>query len=168
MSAPTEPLDLSDAPADEPHASSDVRLLTEFLATRSATCPLCGYNLRGLTSPRCPECGRRLRLSVGLTEPYLGAWVLLAAATCAAAGTGVFFTLMVLTNGWPTGGGSEMERFFLSAALLYFMFSIPVAAAVLVARRPILRLKTDWQWTIAWFFVAATCCAMLVFAAVVT
>ena len=22
-------------------------------------CPLCGYNLRGLSEPRCPECGHR-------------------------------------------------------------------------------------------------------------
>lgn len=25
--------------------------------TREVSCPLCGYNLRGLTNPRCPECG---------------------------------------------------------------------------------------------------------------
>lgn len=168
MSAPTQPVDVSDAPADERDAAPDVRLLTEYLATRNAKCPLCGYNLRGLTSPRCPECGRRLRLSIGLTEPYLGAWVLLAAATCAAGGTGVFFTLMVVTNGWPTAAGSEMDLFFLNAALLYFIFSIPVAAAVVIARRPLMRLKTDLQWTIAWFFVAATCGAMLVFAGVVS
>src|SRR5215210_1235997 len=27
--------------------------------TESVVCPLCGYNLRGLTEPRCPECGYR-------------------------------------------------------------------------------------------------------------
>jgi hypothetical protein len=26
-------------------------------ATAELSCPLCGYNLRGLTEPRCPECG---------------------------------------------------------------------------------------------------------------
>jgi tRNA(Ile2) C34 agmatinyltransferase TiaS len=25
--------------------------------TRNVKCPLCGYNLRGLVEPRCPECG---------------------------------------------------------------------------------------------------------------
>ena len=159
---------MSDLIADEPAGVPETRLLTEYLATRDAACPLCGYNLRGLTSPRCPECGRRLRLSIGLTEPYLGAWVLMAAATCAAGGTGVFFTLMVAAAGWPQVYGSEAKTFFLNIALLYFMASIPVAVAVVVARRRLMRLKTDAQWTIAWFFVATTCCAMLVFAAVVT
>lgn len=27
--------------------------------SHDVTCPLCGYNLRGLTDPRCPECGAR-------------------------------------------------------------------------------------------------------------
>jgi rubredoxin len=27
--------------------------------SHDVTCPLCGYNLRGLTNPRCPECGAR-------------------------------------------------------------------------------------------------------------
>ncbi len=31
--------------------------LAEFLSTRDATCERCGFNLRGLTGPFCPECG---------------------------------------------------------------------------------------------------------------
>src|SRR5271156_6201527 len=27
--------------------------------TRDIVCPLCDYNLRGLSEPRCPECGYR-------------------------------------------------------------------------------------------------------------
>src|SRR3954465_985246 len=39
-------------------------------------CPLCDYNLRGLTQPRCPECGyqftwRGLIEQRGLEHPYL-------------------------------------------------------------------------------------------------
>ena len=166
MSAPAETSPVPGPAAEGPR--NDAALLAEFLATRDAACPLCGYNLRGLTGARCPECGRRLRLSVGLSEPYLGAWVLLAAATCAAGGTGVFFTLMVAAAGWPRVFGSGVKTFFLNIALLYFMFSIPVAVAVLVARRRILRVPIDWQWSLAWFFVATTCGAMLVFAALVT
>src|SRR4051794_13361639 len=32
------------------------------------SCPLCGYNLRGLREPRCPECGYRFRWA-DLTDP---------------------------------------------------------------------------------------------------
>ncbi len=42
-----------------PRASEGDRLLA-FLATRDLACPGCGYNLRGLATPRCPECGRAI------------------------------------------------------------------------------------------------------------
>jgi hypothetical protein len=47
MTAP--PTALTDAPPDWPTLSTDL------------TCPLCGYNLRGLADPRCPECGFAFR-----------------------------------------------------------------------------------------------------------
>ncbi len=44
-------------------------LLEPFLAERDIVCPGCGYNLRGLRSDRCPECGDELELSLKLVEP---------------------------------------------------------------------------------------------------
>lgn len=42
---------------------------------REILCPLCGYNLRGLVEPRCPECGHRsvweVLLAEELAHPYL-------------------------------------------------------------------------------------------------
>src|SRR5215813_4087013 len=40
------------------------------------SCPLCGYDLRGLSAPRCPECGSRfewaeLRDPTKKLHPYL-------------------------------------------------------------------------------------------------
>lgn len=49
--------------------------LRAFLADRDVACPLCGYNLRGLTSDGCPECGQRLTLSVALAEPRQRAFI---------------------------------------------------------------------------------------------
>lgn len=37
-------------------------LLVEFLGERDAACPGCGYNLRGVSAGRCPECARGLAL----------------------------------------------------------------------------------------------------------
>lgn len=39
-------------------------LLAEFLATTDAPCPRCHFNLRGLSSGVCPECGASITLGV--------------------------------------------------------------------------------------------------------
>jgi hypothetical protein len=44
-------------------------LLERYLADRDIVCPGCAYNLRGLRSDRCPECGDQLELSLRLVEP---------------------------------------------------------------------------------------------------
>jgi hypothetical protein len=54
------------APAPPP---TDADLLRVFLATRDEKCPRCGYNLRMLLAPICPECGDALVLRVGLENP---------------------------------------------------------------------------------------------------
>jgi hypothetical protein len=36
--------------------------LRAFLTVRDAACPRCGYNLRGLQEPVCPECGASISL----------------------------------------------------------------------------------------------------------
>lgn len=56
-------------PADE------TRLLLEFLRDRDADCPACGYNLRNLTRPVCPECRETLALTVGYQKPRIGPFV---------------------------------------------------------------------------------------------
>ncbi|MBX3406981.1 MAG: hypothetical protein KF869_09470 [Phycisphaeraceae bacterium] len=58
----------------DPAADNDA-MLTRFIASRDTPCPVCGYNLRGLLGNRCPECGRRLVLAVGTTEPRLAAFI---------------------------------------------------------------------------------------------
>src|SRR3954468_17440650 len=83
--------------------AADAHALVAFVRERDVTCPLCRYNLRGLTSTRCPECGRELRLTVGLVEQRQGAWLTAQIAVTAAAGIGVLVLLMILTQGWPMG-----------------------------------------------------------------
>ena len=64
------------ASADVPN---DTALLLSFVRERDVECPRCGYNLRNLTQPVCPECSERLVLSVGLADPKFG-WFLAAIA----------------------------------------------------------------------------------------
>jgi hypothetical protein len=50
-------------------------LLRQFLADRDIECPGCGYNLRGLTGDRCPECASALALAINLHEPRSAAFI---------------------------------------------------------------------------------------------
>ncbi len=53
-----------DAPSAQ-SPSDETELLLRFLRERNHPCPKCGYDLRNLTRPVCPECGEELALSVG-------------------------------------------------------------------------------------------------------
>ncbi len=46
--------------------------LAEWLAERDAPCPACGYNLRGVASDKCPECGATLELELRRRRPAAG------------------------------------------------------------------------------------------------
>ncbi|MGD9689532.1 MAG: zinc ribbon domain-containing protein [Phycisphaerales bacterium] len=67
------------SPADE--------LFLRFVDSTPARCPACGFNLRGLRAPVCPECGTPLRLVVGprqiISPGSVAVGMLLAGATIA-------------------------------------------------------------------------------------
>lgn len=69
----------SEDPWPRPNGRSlewDSELLRSFLHARDADCPRCGYNLRNLIEPRCPECGEALTLKVSAQRPIFGLfWV---------------------------------------------------------------------------------------------
>ncbi|MHC5004759.1 MAG: hypothetical protein ACYTJ0_16730 [Planctomycetota bacterium] len=52
-------------------------LLAGFLAANDVACPACGYNLRGVVSATCPECGLALHLGVQETGALGRRWGLL-------------------------------------------------------------------------------------------
>ncbi len=63
---------------------------------RDVLCPECGYNLRGLTVPRCPECGGYFDpLRVGLPPPQTGFTAVSVAAWAILLGGMLAFTM------WP-------------------------------------------------------------------
>ena len=69
-------------------------LLMRYLAEREAACPVCKYDVRGLTEPVCPECGDTLILSLRATSPRQGWWI--AGLVAWAAGSGLFGILLVM------------------------------------------------------------------------
>jgi hypothetical protein len=92
---------LPTSPPTLPLDPSESDLLLTFLHERDHACPRCGYNLRNLTQPVCPECQESLFLKVGLQKLTLH-WLLLALApgTFCAIGLGFFFG-MSLFRGFP-------------------------------------------------------------------
>ena len=125
--------------------SADAAALVEFVRERDAECPLCRYNLRGLTVPRCPECGRELRLSIGLVEPRQGAWLLCQIATAAIGGIGLLAWITTITDGWP----DKDESIWFQACFLSFLIAPVLAVAVFFSRRVYLKAGSATQWGLA-------------------
>ncbi len=93
---------------DEASREQDnVARLLDFLRGRDMHCPQCGYNLRDLTRPLCPECRQELLLTVGVTRPRF-LWFLLAVTPCMFSGiaAGLLLIPMILQ---PLGGGGPPQ-----------------------------------------------------------
>jgi hypothetical protein len=143
---------LPESPETEvPPSPSDVEYLLVYLRTHDAMCPLCRYNLRNLTVPRCPECGREIRLSVGLKEPYLRAMVMLLVAVCLSAGGGLLSLFVVLGEliRWghlPEFGVHEWAIGFMIYGTILSL--VPAACSIVMYRR-VLRLDGSAQYVMA-------------------
>jgi len=80
-------------------------MLLDFLREHEADCPVCGYNLKGLTRPVCPECRHELVLSVGAKRLRLG-WLLLAVAPGCFSGIAALFVLVPIVGRVVFGDGA--------------------------------------------------------------
>ena len=98
----------------EATASRRQEMLLECLRDHDAACPVCGYNVRSLTRPICPECRQELVLTVGVLRLRLR-WLLAAVAPGFFSGIAACFVLI------PT-----MAIFFEDGVLL-----LPLVGAVL-------------------------------------
>ena len=87
--------------ADSRDATS---ILLEFLRERDVLCPVCGYNLRNLTRPQCPECRKDLVLAVGLKKPRFG-WFLVTITPGLFSGIAAGLLLIPLIGQMVLGGG---------------------------------------------------------------
>jgi len=105
-------------------------LLVTCLLEHDAPCPACGYNLRGLSSPSCPECRRELALTIGIARQPLG-WLFAAVAPGFFSGIAACFLLVPIVARLLFGDG------LMSPALnaLAIFGGCSGVAAVLLARR---------------------------------
>jgi hypothetical protein len=111
---------------------ADREFLIHWLADRDTPCLLCGYNLRGLTRPVCPECGNELRLSVSLADPYIKAWIALLVALMLPAGLGLLWLVMIILKGPPRGWDASVV-----VPMICQIAAIPLAGWALIVRRKI-------------------------------
>src|SRR5690348_5014609 len=79
-------------------------MLLEFIREHDAACPVCGYNLKTLTRPICPECGQELVLAVGAAHLRFG-WLLVSLAPGFFSGIAAFFLLVPIVGVMFFGNG---------------------------------------------------------------
>ena len=124
-------------------------LLLAYLGGHDEPCPMCEYNLRGLTGTVCPECGEALRLRVSLSEPKMAAYL------CGLIGlsVGVGFSGIILAFGivgtlvWGYPG-SEVD-WMLVALVSQFVIEILAMWLWLVRRNWIRRRSRGRRWALA-------------------
>ncbi len=121
---------------------TDERRLVEFLHERDVKCPGCGYNLRNLLRPVCPECRQDLLLSVGLREVRLR-WFMAAAAPSIFSGIAAVLLSIICVVAYSLYGGSPPDEVLLILGFGYF--SGLVGGALLVRRGGFIAMSADKQ-----------------------
>lgn len=78
--------------------ANDEQVLVEWLRGRDASCPVCGYNVRSLEAPRCPECAAELRLGVEAANAVWGPWAFASLSLALALGFDAVTTIIITTG----------------------------------------------------------------------
>ena len=132
-------------------------LLLAFVRDRDAVCPRCGYNVRNLTKPVCPECEEPLLLKVG-GRTYPVRWLL--ATVAPGIFTGVTAGVMAVTFlivGPPPFGPVVA---FLGS---FFLVSAAVAGAIIIWNRRFVRQPQPRQVMWAVLVWVIHLCAFFIF-----
>ncbi len=113
-------------PPEQSQQSDEARLLQEFLSNRDLPCPVCGYNMRGLESNKCPECGATLDLRVGSTDLKLGLWITSVLGVALPMGFAAVTAFIFFWLGLDYGFESDLANI-----LILFVFAAALYAIVL-------------------------------------
>lgn len=96
-------------PAAQPPLGPRDIMLLDFLNLQQhdadpPTCPVCGYDVRALTRPICPECKQALTLTVGAVRLRMG-WLFVAVAPGFFSGIAAAFVLVPIMGRYLFGDG---------------------------------------------------------------
>jgi hypothetical protein len=95
----------------------DTDLLHQFLKDHDAPCPECRYNLRNLTTDRCPECGTPVTLTVGQASEFSWLWLGFLIPFFLLNGTALIFIVAHFVYGTPPGP----QRFLVAYTYLWLI-----------------------------------------------
>lgn len=125
-------------------------MLRAFLADHDAPCPVCGYNLRGVTLGVCPECESPIELGVSSSSSQQSAWLMALLVFAMPLSFDILIGVL-MTVGVVMSAGENAEGVFLMVSLVTLSMVCIGMLWVLIAR------KRDWlcmprrkQWSIAW------------------
>ena len=124
-------------------------LLKTLLAVRDIPCPVCGYNLRAISSANCPECGAKLDLKVGSSDLKLGPWIAAILGVALPLGFGVIMTLLFSYIVFIEGFSGNGEEYILGLFLLLTIVEGVALGLLLRKRKKFWRNTSQYQRTIA-------------------
>ena len=154
------------APLHPPTLTPAQEMLLAFLREHDADCPVCGYNVRALTRPICPECRQELALTVGTARLRME-WLFAAVAPGFFSGIAALFVL-IPTLGRPLFGDGKWEP--LIVALDLFGWCSGVCAIIIATKRHRFlaqpRARQRWMALAIWFIHIAALGLFILIAAV--
>ena len=115
------------APPASAVAAADLDdLFRTFVRERDVKCPApgCGYNLRNLTQPCCPECHQDLRIGVHSVHRPLGLFLATLVPGCFAGLAGLFLVIMMLKEPGAPIGAVLLTAFWLASGFVTLMLMI--------------------------------------------
>ena len=153
-------------PGRDPTEDRASAMLVTFLRERDVPCPCCGYNVRNLTKPVCPECEEPLVLKVG-GRTYPVRWLLAAVApgifTGVTSGIMAVMFLIALIAGSvrPPSPFSVPLDVILTGS--FFLVSAAVAGAIIIWNRRFVRQPQPRQVMWAVLLWVIHLCAFFIF-----
>lgn len=127
--------------------------LARFLEGHEAPCPVCGYNLRGVALPHCPECQAPITLTVGSEHARPGPWLLAMLGFAMGLGFDAVVALLLTVPLVATRAQTP------AVALFGFMLALAAVSALglwvlLRGRRAFQSRPQAQQWRRAWLCFA--------------
>ncbi|MEE9128994.1 MAG: hypothetical protein V3T84_03180 [Phycisphaerales bacterium] len=135
--------------AVDDQAQRESELLKQLLASREFSCPVCGYNLRGIESDTCPECGAQLDLRLVSADLKLGPWIAAILGVALPLGFGLIMTLLLSYIVFEEGSSGADEANVLGSFLLLTIVEGVALGLLLHKRKKFWRNTTQYQQTIA-------------------
>ncbi|MCR9074471.1 MAG: hypothetical protein NXI07_00380 [bacterium] len=130
-------------------------MLMAYLRDHDAPCPVCGYNLRGVTLSVCPECECPIELGVSSSSSYLGAWLLALLTFAMPLSFDLIIGTMMLIGVIMSAGENAEGVFLLVSLATLTMVSVGMLWVLVARKRDWLRMSRQRQWRIAWAMFAA-------------